>query len=113
MDLKSFEQAFGDGLGSSTGQCACGAVFYNPDGGWDWEDGELEGYRGMADAVELDYAVGFLSFEGAQYVLDCECWHSRAEKIMKFLDSHAHKIVDYMHLEKERAVAEAAAMPTV
>lgn len=40
--IEIFEEAFRSGVGHSEFTYCCGKVFYNSNGGWDWEDGELE-----------------------------------------------------------------------
>lgn len=92
MNLDSFEKAFRDGAGfgfegcEETHACLCGAEFNE---------------------------CSFITFEGVMYVIECKCWHARAERIMKFLDSHAQQIARYLNLEKERKTEEAARMPEV
>ena len=113
MNFKNFEMAFDSHRGRNTMQCKCGKKFYNSDGGWDFEDGELEALRKDPNAVDLDCSVSILEFEGSQYVMDCECWKKRAEKIMQFLDFHKHQIAQYFRLEKLRFQNEANEYPQI
>ena len=92
--IEIFEQAFGVSVGHSYMECECGKVFYNSNGGWDWEEGKLEALWKSKDATDLDYSVGEISLEGRRYVLDCTCWHERAIVIFEFLMSHNHPIVE-------------------
>jgi hypothetical protein len=93
--------------------CACGREFFNSDGGWDWEEGELDKLLEDPNTTNLEYSVGFVEFEGVSYVMACDCWVERAEQVCNFIDGHAHEIASYLTLEKDLAVAKAAAMPTV
>ena len=110
--LKSFEQAFQDHSGSCRGDCECGRVFYNPDGGWTWEEGEIEAL-GKQGATSLPWSIGYVCFEGRRYVVDCECWHERARKIADWLSAHDEAIAAYLTEEKKRKQAEAQRSPTV
>ena len=111
MNMTSFENAFSDRAGSSRLTCACGREFYNDDSSWSWDEGELEALQEDPEATELDWSIGRLTFEGVTYAMDCDCWHERAERIMRFIDSHGHKIVDYLREEKARKVREAEISP--
>lgn len=100
--FENFENAFNDGGAGCRGTCSCGMTFYNPDGGWDWTDGELEELEASQFATAVDYAVEMISFDGSEYVMSCTCWQSKAKLVIGFMDSHAHKIADYFKLEKSR-----------
>lgn len=106
--IEIFEEAFK--LHGSTGSerfCECGKIFYNSDGGWDWEDGRLEWLRKQKHAVDVDYSVGTLDFEGKQYCLDCNCWHERALRIFAFLVSHNSCIVALFRAVKKYELEKA------
>lgn len=94
-------------------QCPCGKRFYNSNGSWTWEEGELEELQEDNDAIDLEWPVGYVEFEGVQYVVDCDCWKKRAEQVMNFLDGHRQQIIDYFKLEKERILKEANDIPDV
>jgi len=113
MSIESFEIAFSDGVGSCRSMCACGKVFYNPDPFWEWEEGELEELINDPDAIQLDYSVGYVSFEGRTFVNACDCWHERAKQIKEFIDRHSVKIARYLNEEKKRKTIEARQSPTV
>lgn len=113
MNIESFETAFNEKVGSCNAVCACGRTFYNHPGGWDWEDGELERLEKDESATCLQWSVGFVRFEGETYVIDCDCWHKRAKRMMAFIDSHGHQIAEYLRIEKERKLKEANEMPEV
>ena len=112
--LRSFEDAFATGGSGCMRVCNCGRVFYdNYNSGWDWNQGEIDALEADPDATALDYSVGSVEFEGTEYAMDCDCWHERAEKIIGFIDGHAHAIAKYLTLEKQRKVAEAQSSPVV
>jgi hypothetical protein len=113
MNIEAFENSFDLRVGTCRAKCNCGKIFYNPSFGADWEDGELDKLYEDQNATMLDYSVGFVRFEGVEYVMSCNCWHERAKKIMSFIDDHSHQIADYLNHEKKRKLAEANNMPTV
>jgi hypothetical protein len=109
--MEIFERAFSAGIRSCRMTCACGKTYYNDEGGFDWEPGELEALH--KTGVPLPHSVGGVEFEGHFYVDACACWHDRARKIMGFIDGHAHRIADYLNALKKARQAEAAGVPTV
>ncbi len=110
--IKILEEAFSCATGHSYFECNCGEVFYNSNGGWDWEEGELEGLE-KSDAVDLDYAVEDLRFEGNNYCKDCSCWHKRALRIFAFLMVHNRQIVEIFKLVKVVKIMEADDIKTI
>ena len=107
--FQNFKEAFSPPIGSCAARCNCGRDFYNPDSSWDFDEGELERLESDPEATALEYSVGYIEFEGSQYVWDCDCWHDRAKKIIAFIDAHAKSIVEYLKLEKNRKLKEANA----
>ncbi len=105
--LEIFEDAFRDQTAGSYRECDCGREFYNSNGGWDWEDGELEVLEKSNTSFDLDYSVGTLSFEGKEYCLDCGCWHKRALRIFGFVMSHNSQIVALFQAVKKYELAKA------
>lgn len=110
--LENFERAFSTHSGGCRRTCNCGREFYNPNGGWDWEEGEIEALD-KSGAISLDWSVSTLSCEGKEYVMDCDCWHKRAKQIMGFIDGHAQAIAEYLTLEKKRKQTLADESPVV
>ncbi len=113
MNLESFKEAFYTGAGSCRGLCKCGVQFYDSEGGYAWEDGELDNLRSTPGSREIDCSVGFVAFGGVEYVYQCNCWYKKAEKVMNFIDSHSHAIIQYLLYEKTRRQAEVDNMPTI
>lgn len=111
--LENFIRAFSTRCSGCYRMCNCGKEYYDCENDYDWEEGELEGLKDHKKAYPLPYIVGTISFEGKEYVEDCECWKSRAEHLMKFIDGHAYKIADYLTFEKERKQREAEISPVV
>lgn len=114
-DWRSFEDAFDSHVGSCRGQCACGREFWCSDlnSGFDWEEGEVEELMKNPNATGLEYSVGYVEFEGGTFVIDCDCWRQRADRIRKFIDAHSYEIADYLMNEKRRRAEEADRAPTV
>lgn len=110
--LENFECAFGTGSGGCRRVCECGREFYNPEGGWDWDDGELEDLE-KRGATALEYTVGEISFEGKVFVNGCNCWHPRAERLIDWIDGHRNQIAEFLTLEKKRKQREANDAPVV
>ena len=110
--IEIFEEAFCDHLGGSYRECDCGKIFYNSNGGWDWEDGELEALEKSEDAIDLDYSIGEVYFEGRRYVIDCKCWHKRALVIFNFLMVHNSPIVELFRAVKKYELAKAESIET-
>ncbi len=113
MDLESFKEAFYTGMGSCRGQCECGVQFYNSDGGYNFDEGELEELEKIPDSRDIDCSVAFVEFEGIEYVYQCDCWEKKAMQIMQFIDDHSHGIAEYLALEKVRMQAQVDNMPTM
>lgn len=112
--LESFERAFDLHMGTCRMTCACGKEYWDAaNGGYDWEDGEVERLENDPNAVALNYSVGAVCFEGNDYVVDCPCWHKRAKQIMRFIDGHSSAIAEYLTNEKKRKQAIADRSPVV
>ncbi len=112
MSTENFERAFSTNSGGCRRVCECGREFYNPDGGWDWSDGELESLESN-DATALPYTVGEVAFEGKTYVNACNCWHKRADMLQNWINGHRHQIARFLSLEKKSKQAEADDAPIV
>ena len=73
-----FADAFSSHSGGCVRDCACGRTYFNPDGGWDWGQGELEELRRRAaehpdQCVEVDYTVTAMVVGGEEIVDGCCC----------------------------------------
>ena len=115
MDMDNFKRAFGARSSGCRELCHCGVQYYDSsyDGGWTWEDGELEALEEDEEAIGVEWAVQLIRFEGRDYVMDCDCWRDRARRIMGFLDSHIFQVAKYINREKKRLLDEAKMMPDV
>lgn len=113
MNIESFKEAFHAGTGSCRRECACGIQFYNSDGGWNWEEGELERLEADKTSRDLDCTIAEVEFFDIEYVYQCDCWYEKAKQFMEVVDNHAHGIAQYLTLEKLRMQAEVDNMPTV
>lgn len=110
--LENFERAFSDSCGGCRRECECGRVLYNPEGGWDWEEGELEELE-KSKATSVEWTVQTLSMEGCEYCLDCDCWHDRAAKFISLIERYGPQIAKFLTLERKRKLVEAEASPVV
>lgn len=104
--IEILEEAFRDHTAGSRRECDCGKIFYNSNGGWDWEEGELEALEKSESATDLDYSVGTMTLEGKEYCLDCGCWHKRALVIFGFLMAHNFAIVALFRAVKRHELAQ-------
>lgn len=106
-----FEVAFRT-CGTSRMRCACGTFFYNSSGQWDWEEGELEEYHADKQAIDVDYTIGRLGFNGSEYADACDCWIGDAARIYRWLVNSRYSVCDFYTGYKKAALAEANALPT-
>jgi len=95
-----FEDIFDSRVGSSVRTCCCGRVYFNPDGGWDWEEGLLEELYAEAEKDPdkyraLDYPVGYMMINDQTVVYNCPC--GTAERYEGFLVKHARQIATYLN----------------
>jgi len=114
--LENFERAFDCNVSSCRGTCNCGQRFFDYENTYDWEPGELEKLKALethGKATGVPYGIGFVRFEGKEYVNSCDCWHKRAEQIIGFIDGHARRIAKYLTLEKKRLQSIADEAPVV
>lgn len=91
----------------------CGRVFYNPNGSWDWDDGELDRLAANPNATAKDWACGEVFIDGKTYAMDCTCWHERGLKILQWILAHDEEIAAFLTFEKARKQAEAKRSPIV
>lgn len=110
--LENFMRAFDNHIGSCRASCACGREFYNSDDIGCFEHGELEKLE-ASNATNLNHCVGYVEFEGSQYVSDCDCWHPRAAKIIKWLGFMGGRVAEFLTMEKRRLEKVAADAPVV
>ena len=111
--FESFERAFMSSGGGCVRACRCGRIFYNPDGGWTWEDGELESLNRNEKATAVGHTVQCIDFEENEYALDCDCWHELAARYIRWLRVHDEQVAEFLTLEKARKQAEADRSPVV
>lgn len=110
--LENFVRAFSSGGGGCRHECHCGRQFYNPDGGWDWNEGEIEQLE-KSKATALEWSVGTIVLEGVEYVADCDCWHQKAKGCMNWISHHSHAVAEFLTKEKRRLEEVAANAPVV
>lgn len=109
--LETFEEIWAAGAAGCVNTCHCGKTYYDRANSYDWEDGEFEELEADLSIIALEHAVTLLDLDGQLYVMDCECWHDKAERIMNWLDANAERIGNYFRLEKIRRIAEAENLP--
>ena len=84
------------GSGGCRRNCSCGITTYNPDGTWDWEEGELEALRKDKNAIEVDYSVPSVEIDGKEFVVGCPC--NGLYKYEGFIWANRELIVQYLRL---------------
>lgn len=111
---RNFEEAFSSHCSGCLRTCECGTVFYDyGNSGYSWEEGELEALQANPDNKGLEYAVGSIVLDGCQYVMDCTCWHKKADRIMAWMTANANEIATWLNLEKQRKLQEASDLVSV
>lgn len=109
--IAQFEKAFSGDTSGSTRECACGKFYYNPDGSWDWDEGELE--RLEATGIVSEYAIGNVFIDGVEYCDCCDCWHEKALLVMAFIDNNVYAITRYITAERARLERMAQSYPKI
>jgi hypothetical protein len=112
-ELEIFELSFHNNTGTSRMQCACGRVFYNSTGNWDWDDGELEGYHADKNAIDVDHTILALTVQGKDVADACTCWHGEAAMIYRWLIAYRYQVVEFYRRVKNHLQKEAEAFPVV
>lgn len=112
-EITNFEKAWASRTSGCARTCECGKEFYNPDPTWDWDTGELEAFQTNEKATALDYPVGCVELDGKEYVMDCLCWHAKAEKVIRWLYSNGDQVAKFFQLEKQTRLEEHHDTPTI
>lgn len=112
-DLETFERGFSTLSAGCRRTCVCGREFYNPGGGWDFEDGELEELENDPKATALEWAAGAIYLEGGEYAMDCDCWRERASIVVAWIKRHDREIASFLTEEKKKLTRAADQAPTV
>lgn len=99
--IEIFEEAFKDNCVGCRRTCKCGKTYFNDEAGWDFDPGEIEALRTDKNATSIPHSVGTLTFSGSEYVRDCKCWISEAEKIANWIDMHGNQIAEYLNATKK------------
>lgn len=107
---EEFQEAFSSHGGGCYRNCECGRQYFNGNGGWDWEEGELEHLRAMAEKdpdgyIELDYSCGTMEIFGESIVYFCPCGRARGWESMLCAD--ARSIAEYLSKRGKRWKEEA------
>ena len=115
FDHEEFARAFDGRSSGCRRQCECGVTYYDNSyqGGWTWEDGELEALEADPKAIAVGHSVGEVRFNEKCYVPECKCWHADADRVHKFLFSHRHSIAKLYELQKFKLEMLAKSMPDV
>lgn len=112
--FENFERAFRGRVSGCRRVCDCGVEYWdNYNGGYDWDEGELDALAADPNAKPLPHSVGVIEFEGRVFVDGCRCWHPRAKKLIEWIDAHASEIAEYLTLEKKRKQQDADNAPVV
>lgn len=110
--LKTFIEAFKTNHLLFHGECQCGREFHNLDkNAWDYDDADIEYLD--SHSFELKHAVRFVEFNGSAYVMDCDCWHGKANRLMNFINSHDIQVGKYLNGERDRKLHEAEQMQLI
>lgn len=111
--LDNFDRAFSH-IRTGCFKCECGKVYWdNQNGGYDWNDGELEALEKNPNATAVPYAIDVIDIDGREYANACNCWEKRASRIIGWLENNRTEIAAYFRYEKERKMAEANRLATI
>ena len=110
---EDFEQAFSDHVAGCRRTCACGRECFDVENDYDWEEGELEGLKKLADerprqAVALPYGCETMTINGREYVIGCPC--NQARNYEDFIIAHARQLADYLNRRAKMLRAQAGQM---
>lgn len=103
--LQNWEDTFTRHSSSCWVRCECGTQYYNSDGSWDWDEGELDGLRADANAFDVDYGISIIAFNGKEFANPCDCWKPVALRVIGFLDSHMDGLREFIEKERLRRLA--------
>lgn len=112
QEREIFEKSFRT-CGTSRMQCQCGKWYYNSTGGWDWDEGELEEYHADKQAIDVDYTIGRLVFDGQEYADACDCWEEAATRIYRWLIANRYAVTAFYPAVKQEMKADAEQFPIV
>ena len=96
-----YQEAWGSHSAGCSFMCDCGRIFYDPEGPWDWEPGELEELERNPNATALGYGAGHFYVRGKEVSHDCDCWHEEVENLINGLEDNLEKIERYMAARKQ------------
>lgn len=113
-DAEQFERAFDMHISGPVDKCDCGITYWDTyNSGYDWNEGEREALAANPKAIGIPHGVGRILLEGRIYVMDCTCWHARAERIVEWMRSHQGSIGAWFALEKSRLQQAASDVPQI
>lgn len=111
--LDNFDRAFSH-IRTGSFKCHCGKLYWDcHNGGYDWEDGDIERLKNDPNATAVEYAIDVIQIDDKEYANACTCWEKRASRIIEWLEAHRSEIVAYFRYEKERKVAAANHLATI
>lgn len=114
---EEFLEAFSDGVASMVTECEfCGRVYFATRDHGDYEKGEMEHYREMAEKepdkyIEVDYFTSRIGVDGRCYAWGCKCNKVRMHE--EWVWANRRKILAYLtamfkeRLEKAKEDSEA------
>ncbi len=109
-----FEDAFRDCFSGCRRECGCGRTcFDNANGGYHWDEGELEALlKGAKEDPEhyvaLDYSCATMTIDGVEWVMGCPC--NAGRRYQEFIDRHAQQIAKYLNAKSKSLIESARAM---
>ncbi len=106
-ELDTFIEAFRANHSGFRGECNCGREFFNPDDCWDYEEEEIQFLMQDPNATELMHDVRYVEFNRREYVIDCECWHQKANHFINAVLEHDQQIARFLNNERKRKIFEA------
>ncbi len=112
---EEFFAAFTTGTAGCWHTCQCGIVHFDSDegSGWDWEDGELEGFvkkeRRYPELYQAHLGpVHMYLVSGQELVMGCTC--SEGLEAQRFIDYNGPQIAKYMNTKAKQMADEAKSL---
>ena len=100
-----FYDAFTTHITGCSFTCNCGKEHYdNYNTGYDWEEGEYEGFQNNPNAQPHNCSVGSIIIAGKQIVWDCDCKEAQAYE--DFIVEHAEQIAKFLNARANRLKKE-------
>lgn len=113
-DREQFEIAFSVHRTSQIGECECGRIFWDGyNTGYDWHEGQEAELEANPKATRVQWGVEYVEIMGIEYCQDCDCWLSKAERVVNWLRDNQKSIGEWFKLERKRIQRQLESVPQI